>query len=109
MKKHLHEEIPQLLTSFEDTEKQLHSLQLDSHNTTTRTGLDMLDKYRLEVHDMIEKHFDNLKLSYLALSSTVPCKETTQILVEYIDDTKKQLKVFQEKFGGEITENDQGL
>lgn len=105
-KKHIHEEIPKLFTNFEETQKHLNELDLESHSITTRTGLDMLEKYKQGLHDMIEMHFDHLKLSYLALSSSLPCKETTHVLSDYIEEIKKDLKQYQEIFNSEANEVD---
>ena len=105
-KKQINEELPKLLSAFEETQKQFSSLEFDSHMITTKTSLDLLDKYKQDLHDMIEMHFDHLKLSFLGLSSTLPCKETVHIMSEYIEENKKELKLYQEKFYSEVTESD---
>lgn len=105
-KKQIQDELPKLQTSLQTTENHLTSLNLPSHPNNSRKGLSQLDEYRQNLHDMIDQHFDNLKLSYLSLVATLPCKETVDILKEYIDDINKQLKTYHEKFNKEVTEYD---
>ena len=106
MKKHMQEELPALQTELDTIEKHLLSLDLPSHPNNTRAGISLLDKYREDLHVMVDQHFDNLNLSYLALCATMPCKETIETLKDYIEDTKKQLKTYKEKATGELTEHD---
>ena len=105
-RKHLHDEMPKILSNLEETQKKLSSNQLESRNITSKQGWDMLNKYKLDLHEMVEKHFDNLKLSYLSLCATVPCKESAHLVNEFLDDTKQELKAFHDRFNSEVTDLD---
>lgn len=105
-KSYIHDEIPKLLGSLDETSKNLSHLSLESRNLTSQTSLDLLEKYKQDLHDMIDMHFDNLRLSFFSLCSTLPCKETSELFHENIEKIKHELKEFKDRLGGDVNEND---